>query len=149
MLDLLFAHWGQFLAVLSIVMGAAAAIHAAMTKEDVRAAIGWVGVIILSPIVGALLYAVAGINRIRRASLISQRNSLFQKDASGELASFDTHDDIVERTFGDRFAALKTLGDRVARYPLTTGNTIEMLENGDAAYSAMKAAIDGAERSIL
>src|SRR5689334_18937975 len=78
MLDLLFAHWGQFLAVLSIVMGAAAAIHAAMTKEDVRAAIGWVGVIILSPIVGALLYAVAGINRIRRASLISQRNSLFQ-----------------------------------------------------------------------
>lgn len=68
MIDLVAAHWGQILAVLSIVMGAAAAIHAAMTKEDVRAAIGWVGVIILSPIIGAVLYAVAGINRIRRAS---------------------------------------------------------------------------------
>lgn len=79
MIDLVAAHWGQILAVLSIVMGAAAAIHAAMTKEDVRAAIGWVGVIILSPIIGAVLYAVAGINRIRRASLSSQRDALFAR----------------------------------------------------------------------
>ncbi|CAN7666919.1 phospholipase D-like domain-containing protein [Rhizobium rhizogenes] len=149
MFDLLIAHWGQFLAVLSIAMGTVAAIHAAMTKEDVRAAIGWVGVIILSPIVGAVLYAVAGINRIRRASLSSQRSVLFQKDAAGELASFDAQGDIVRRTFGERFGSMKTLGDRVSRYPMSTGNTIEMLESGDAAYAAMKAAIDGAERSIL
>ena len=149
MFDLLIAHWGQFLAVLSIAMGAVAAIHAAMTKEDVRAAIGWVGVIILSPIVGALLYAVAGINRIRRASLGSQRSILFQKDAAGELASFDAEGDIVRRSFGERFGSMKTLGDRVSRYTMSTGNTIEMLESGDAAYAAMKAAIDGAERSIL
>ncbi|MFS8110428.1 phosphatidylserine/phosphatidylglycerophosphate/cardiolipin synthase family protein [Rhizobium jaguaris] len=149
MFDLVIAHWGQILAVLSVAMGAAAAIHAAMTKEEVRAAIGWVGVIILSPIVGALLYAVAGINRIRRASLSSQRNVLFQKDAKGVLASFDAQGDIVRRIFGERFGSMKTLGDRVARYPMSTGNTIEMLESGDAAYAAMKAAIDGAERSIL
>ncbi|MDE1997198.1 MAG: PLDc N-terminal domain-containing protein, partial [Rhizobiaceae bacterium] len=149
MFDLLLAHWGQFLAVVSIALGATAAIHAAMTKEDVRAAIGWVGVIILSPIVGALLYAVAGINRIRRASLTSQRNALFQKDAAGELASFDAHDDVVRSSFGGRFGSMKTLGDRVSRYPMSTGNTIEMLQSGDAAYAAMKAAIDGAERSIL
>ena len=50
-------------------MVAAAAIHAAMTKEEVRAAIGWVGVIILSPIISALLYAIAGINRISAGRL--------------------------------------------------------------------------------
>lgn len=149
MFDLLVAHWGQILAVLSIAMGAAAAIHAAMTKEDVRAAIGWVGVVILSPIIGALLYMFAGINRIRRASLSSQRDALFRKDASGDLASFDADDDQVRRNFGERFASMKTLGDRVARYTMSTGNTIEMLTSGDAAYAAMKAAIDGAERSIL
>lgn len=44
---------------------------------------------------------------------------------------------------------MKTLGDRVVRYMMSTGNTIEMLTNGDVAYAAMKAAIDGAERSIL
>jgi cardiolipin synthase len=149
MFDTLFAHWGQVLAILSIAMGATAAVHAAMTKEEVRAAIGWVGVIILSPIVGALLYAFAGVNRIRRASLVSQRNALFQRDAQGVLASFDAEGDTVGAAFGGRFKAMKTLGDRVARYALSTGNTIEMLESGDAAYAAMKAAIDGAERSIL
>ena len=149
MIDLVAAHWGQILAVLSIAMGAAAAIHAAMTKEDVRAAIGWVGVIILSPIIGAVLYAVAGINRIRRASLSSQRDALFRKDANGELSSFDADDGEVRRLFGERFGSMKTLGDRVVRYTMSTGNTIEMLTNGDVAYAAMKAAIDGAERSIL
>jgi len=141
MIDLVAAHWGQILAVLSILMGAAAAIHAAMTKEDVRAAIGWVGVVILSPIIGALLYAVAGINRIRRASLGSQRDALFRKDANGELSSFDADDEQVRQLFGDRFGSMKTLGDRVVRYTMSTGNTIEMLTNGDVAYAAMKAAL--------
>ena len=149
MIDLVAAHWGQILPVLSIVMGAPATIHAAMTKEDVRAAIGWVGVIILSPIIGAVLYAVAGINRIRRASLSSQRDALFRKDANGELSSFDADGGEVRRRFGDRFGSMKTLGDRVVRYMMSTGNTIEMLASGDVAYAAMKAAIDGAERSIL
>lgn len=77
MLDLIEPYWPHILFVLSVLMGAAAAIHAAMTKEEVRSAIGWVGVIVLSPIVGALLYLVAGINRIRR-SVISDRRALLQ-----------------------------------------------------------------------
>lgn len=149
MLVLIFSYWPHILAVLSIAMGAVAAIHATMTKEEVRAAIGWVGVIILSPIIGALLYAIAGINRIRRASLSLQRDALFAKGDSDGLAAFIAEPDAVISQFGRRFAALQTLGDRVTRYPLTTGNTIDMLESGDDAYSAMKTAIDEAERSIL
>src|SRR6195952_1545802 len=91
MFKLIFAYWPHILLVLSITLGATAAIHAAMTKEEVRAATGWVAVIILSPIVGALLYAVAGINRIRRASLSSQRNMLFQKEARGDLSDFEAN----------------------------------------------------------
>ena len=45
--------------LLSVLMGAVAAIHAAMTKRDVRSAIGWVGVIVLSPLLGALIGAVS------------------------------------------------------------------------------------------
>lgn len=149
MFNLISTHWPHVLLILSITMGAAAAIHAAMTKEEVRAATGWVAVILLSPIVGAVLYTMAGINRIRRATLSSQRRMLFQTDALGELASFDAKDDDVAKLFGGRFRGMKTLGDRVARRPLMTGNTIEMLDSGDEAYPAMKAAIDGAERSIL
>ncbi|KAA0692579.1 phosphatidylserine/phosphatidylglycerophosphate/cardiolipin synthase family protein [Neorhizobium sp. P12A] len=149
MFDLLSTYWPHILAALSIVLGAAAAIHAAMTKEEVRAATGWVGVILLSPIVGAVLYAIAGVNRIRRATISSQRNVFYQKDAFGDLTNFDADNETVASTYGGRFRAMKILGDRVARHPLMTGNTIEMLEDGDAAYAAMKAAIDGAERSIM
>ncbi|ODS61462.1 MAG: hypothetical protein ABS38_11540 [Acidovorax sp. SCN 68-22] len=118
--------------------------HAVMTKDEVRAAIGWVGVIILSPIVGPLLYAIAGVNRIRRASILAQRPG-----HGMAAADFHVEDEVVGTHFGRRFLALKTLGDRVARHPLTTGNRIETLETGDAAYAAMLAAIAAAERSII
>lgn len=149
MFYLLSTYWPHILFVISIAMGAAAAIHAAMTKEEVRAAIGWVGVIILSPIIGALLYAIAGINRIRRKSLSLRRDALLPAADLDALEKFDAETDAVISQFGRRFSALQTLGDRVARYPMTTGNTIDMLETGDEAYAAMTSAIEGAERSIL
>lgn len=149
MFYLISTYWPHILFVVSLAMGAAAAIHAAMTKEEVRAAIGWVGVIILSPIVGAVLYAIAGINRIRRASLSLRRDALIPEADLDELESFDADSEMVITGFGRRFEALRTLGDRVARNPLATGNTIDMLETGDDCYAAMKTAIDGAERSVL
>lgn len=83
-----------------------------MTKDEVRAAIGWVGVIILSPIIGPLLYAIAGVNRIRRASILAQRPG-----HGMAAADFHVEDEAVATHFGRRFLALKTLGDRVARHP--------------------------------
>jgi len=35
-------------------------------KRDVRAAIGWTGLVWLAPIAGPLLYLFLGVNRIRR-----------------------------------------------------------------------------------
>ncbi|MBO9197990.1 PLDc N-terminal domain-containing protein [Rhizobium sp. 16-449-1b] len=149
MFYLISTYWPHILFVISLLMGAAAAIHATMTKEEVRAAIGWVGVIVLSPIVGAVLYAIAGINRIRRASLSLRRDALMPQADLDELETFDAEAEIVISGFGRRFAALQTLGDRVARSPIATGNTIDMLETGDDCYAAMKASIDDAERSVL
>ncbi len=149
MFNLLITYWPHILLVLSIVMGATAAVHAAMTKEDVRAAIGWVAVIILSPIVGALLYAVAGINRIRRAALSSQRDMAFRRETRSELAIFEADGEALRSAYGQRFATMKVLGDRVSRHPMTSGNSIEMLEGGDVTYPAMLAEIAAAERSII
>jgi cardiolipin synthase len=149
MLYLISTYWPHILFVVSFAMGTVAAIHATMTKEEVRAAIGWVGVIVLSPIIGAVLYAIAGINRMRRASLSLRRDALISEADLDELETFDANAELVISGFGQRFAALQTLGDRVARNPLATGNTIDMIETGDDCYAAMKAAIDAAERSVL
>ncbi|PRD43301.1 cardiolipin synthase [Phyllobacterium phragmitis] len=148
MLETISTHWAQVLAVLSIIMGTVAAIHATMTKEEVRSAIGWVGVIVLSPIIGTLIYAIAGINLIRRSTLSMQRAGMTEVERH-HLAEYDVTGDVVERDFGGAFAAMKILGDRVSRCKLTSGNSIDMLETGDEAYAAMLAAIKDARRSIL
>lgn len=147
MWEILSAYWPHILAVISLVMAATAAVHAVMTKDEVRAAIGWAGVIVLSPIVGALLYAIAGVNRIRRTAILSQRPGHRVGGDGGAAVHADGA--TVERLFGRRFAALKTLGDRVARHPLTMGNRIETLRTGDEAYAAMLVAIAAAERSVI
>jgi len=46
-----------------------ASCHAVLTKDEPRSATGWVGLICLSPLVGAILYYLFGINRIRRSAV--------------------------------------------------------------------------------
>ena len=147
MWEILSAYWPHILGFVSLALTVVAASHAAMTKDEVRAAIGWVGVIVLSPIIGPLVYAVGGINRIRRASIVSQRRHSF---GVGSLAqNFEVSDAEVAGDVGRRFAALKTLGDKATRRHLKTGNAITVLRTGDEAYAAMIAAIAAAERSII
>ncbi|MEK1946154.1 MAG: phosphatidylserine/phosphatidylglycerophosphate/cardiolipin synthase family protein [Ensifer adhaerens] len=148
MIDLIQNYWPHFLVFLSFVLGVPAAIHAAMTKDDVRAAAGWVGVVLLSPIVGAVVYGVAGINRIRRSSIGMQR-SLLRGRGPDQFGRFDVSDAEIGTRFGQRFSAMKILGDRVSRHAMSTGNRISMLEGGDAAYTAMLHEITHARRSIL
>jgi len=148
MLDLFVTYWPHILAVLSVVLGTIAAVHATMTKEEVRSAVGWVGVIVLSPIVGAVIYFIVGINRIRRSSIIQHR-SLVQGGIMDRVVQYDVDGETVTRLFGRRFAAMKTLADRVTRHAMTSGNSITPLETGDAAYKAMLDAIHAAQRSII
>ncbi|TPN81834.1 cardiolipin synthase [Mesorhizobium sp. CU2] len=148
MLDAIASHWSLLILILSMAMAAVGIVHAIMTKEDVRAATGWVGVMLLSPFLGAIIYAIAGINRIRRATISAMR------PVSPEAAAARHDRDValealISAEFGQRFIGLKTLGDRVARRPLTSGNTIAVLRTGDEAYSAMCRAIDGAQKSVL
>lgn len=147
MWTLFLTYWPHFLAVVSVMVAAVAAVHAAMTKDEVRSAIGWVGVIMLSPIVGALIYAVAGINRIRRSSIAAERSTAGHE--TPVHPSFDVTNNLVAERFGRRFAALKTVGDRITHHMLTAANTIDMLKTGDEAYASMIVAINGAHRSVI
>jgi cardiolipin synthase len=141
-------YWPHLLAVASVAMAAPAIVHVVMNKEEVRSAIGWVGVILLSPIIGALIYAFGGINRIRRASIISERRRAPADDGRHQ-AHLDVSRALVADQFGERFAAMKTLGDRVAKHAMTIGNEIALLDGGDETYGSMIAEIDAARRSVI
>ncbi|TSJ61022.1 cardiolipin synthase [Starkeya sp. 3C] len=140
MLSFWLTYWPHITLVASTAIGIVAAIHAAMTKDDVRAAIGWVGVILLSPFVGAFLYLVAGINRIRQTAAGRRR-------ASQDRRRHHERPPIAV-ALSPSLSAMKRLGDRVAAFPLTSGNAVELLDSGDAAYPAMLAAIRGAKRHV-
>lgn len=148
MIVLLTTYWPHVLATLSIVLGTAAVVHATMTKREVRSALGWVGVIVLSPLVGAVIYAVAGINRIRRASLISRR-ALRLDELWRSISTYGVSGEAIAESFGAPMAALKTLGDRVTRHPLSSGNHITLLASGEETYAAICEAIAAAERSVI
>ena len=117
----------------------AAGAHAALTKRDVRAAIGWVGLVVVFPLVGPLLYAAFGINRIRRRG-----SELRTGSARGDGRAGGAPCPPVP----DHLRPLERLVGEVVGAPLLAGNRVEPLVDGEEAYPPMLAAIEGAARTV-
>ncbi len=143
------ADLGYYVAgALTVLLAVIASGHAILYKRDSRAAVSWVGLIVLVPVVGALLYALLGINRIRRNATGLRADA---PRLSGSFATVAAADRALARHLSPDDAHLVTLAryvDRVTRRSLTEGNTVTPLVNGEQAYPAMLRAIDAAERSI-
>ena len=137
-------YWPHLTALLTLAFSLAVAAQAAMQKNDVRAAIGWVGVILMSPFLGAFLYLVAGINRIRHDQMSTQRSLLIKDYVNNAHPAFGD----VSPVSSPQFASLRVLCDHVSRFPLQDGNHITLLDSGDEAYPAMLQAIDEAQHCI-
>ena|SRR5690606_12183495 len=56
------------IAALHVILAAGVSSHIVLTKTDVRSAIGWTGLVWLTPVIGSLLYFFLGINLIRRTA---------------------------------------------------------------------------------
>lgn len=137
-------YWPHIALILSLAISIPTAIHAAMNKKEVRAAIGWVGVIILSPFAGSILYLIVGINRVRHSQITELRDTHIKEYVS--YSSPPVTD--LEKTFSAPFSSLQILGDRISHFQLRSGNHIQVLVSGDESYPAMLEAIESAEHSI-
>ena len=60
---MLLLHW--ILIVLYFMLAIFSAGHALLYKKDPRAALGWIAICLMFPLMGSLLYFLFGINRIR------------------------------------------------------------------------------------
>lgn len=139
--------WGIWVGIVAA-LAVTAAGHALLTKRDPRSALGWIAVSLLAPGIGPLLYWTMGINRIRRRARQWQESGRRLADwqdfpAPGE----ESMAQLLPRGAG-HLTDLRDLGDRVVGVPLLAGNHILPLHNGDGAYPAMLAAIDGAVSSV-
>ncbi len=140
--------WPLLVAAAIPVVQVAAAVHVLLRKRDVRAAVGWMGLIWLVPLVGAALYAFLGINRIQRKA-----RALRPEPAGYEawLARAPLNGEEVASRLGPgagSVAELVALGDRVTERPLLAGNSVTPLVDGDEAYPAMLEAIEAARVSV-
>ncbi len=140
--------WPGIATVLQTALAAAATCHAATRKREVRAAIGWIGVIWLSPFIGVALYVTFGVNRIqRRAQETRGRTPRAEAPDHSAICSLER----MAEKFGEdgqRLAPLVRYVNRIIDVPLLEGNHLEMLRGGEAAYPAMIQAIDQAEQSV-
>jgi cardiolipin synthase len=123
-------------------------VDAVLRKRHVPAIIGWVGLAWLAPIVGPIAYFLLGINRIRRSA-----QALDLKHESGVPSAPQPGPAVLVTAdaFAGRhpaFTGLARLGEQVTGNPLLDGHRIEPLQDGDAAYPAMLAAIEAARASV-
>jgi cardiolipin synthase A/B len=142
------ALWPLFLSVLAIALMVVASVHAVMTRREVGTAVAWVGVILLSPFLGAALYFLLGVNRIRRRAKELRGGA---DPSYAALLPAPVPPSALRDRLGparEHLTQLVYLGDGVTQRPLLPGNTLTPLVEGDAAYPAMLAAIEGAERSV-
>ena len=118
-----------------------ASIHALLSKRDTRAATIWVGVVWLLPLFGPILYLVLGVNRIRRRAIKLAVHKTLSRTIPENLGE-------PEHDGAEHLKLLARVVSRVTAQPLTTGNKITPLINGDEAFPAMLTAIDSARKSI-
>ncbi len=131
--------WVDAVVPFGLVAAAIVTVHVLLTKRDVGASIGWIGLAWLSPFFGGLFYLMLGINRVKRRA---QRR--FAGRAGGQkprpTADMDGRD--------DHLAPLELAARRITGRSLETGNALTIHHNGDEAYPPMVAAIATARTSI-
>jgi cardiolipin synthase len=133
-------------AVLGITL--VASTHAILVKRDTRSAIGWVGLIWLSPVFGAVAYWLFGVNRLRTRATQLMAGAV---KVSRELIGMAPSATRLAEAIGPPEAPLRSLETLVATItarPLADHNLVVPLSGGDEAYPEMLAAIRGAHRSV-
>jgi len=135
--DNLAAVVGASAAVAHVAIAVAVTVHVLLFKRSVGAAVSWIGIAWLSPFLGGLLYAIMGINRVKRRAQRLRRQHL--PPASADAAA---------RMARDPLTPLEYAVGRLTGLPSKPGNLVEMLHSGDQAYPRMLDAIAGAQKSI-
>jgi cardiolipin synthase len=130
-----------------ILLGAVAlatAAHVLLHKRQPRSAAIWLAICLLIPVVGVPLYWLFGFNRISTSNhglRARGRPAVFPPRAQSD----ETKSDPLSSSLEPPHSAI---GQRVTGRPLVAGNQLQLLENGDAAYPRMLAAIRAAQNSV-
>lgn len=141
--------WAAFVAVAISIADIVAVGHIVLTKQNDRSAVAWAGLVLLAPGLGAILYLVFGVNRIRRRALSLRAGLPTHRDTDVDVHAISASDWCNHAPDGcDHLEPLVHLVGSLSDRSLLSGNSVQPLVNGDAAYPDMIAAIDAAEHCV-
>jgi cardiolipin synthase len=131
--------FGELAALVHVAIAGAVTVHILLYKRNIGTSISWMGIAWLSPFIGGALYFALGVNRVKRRAkrLRRERSHLFLVDEVAPNAPDAGPLGPLEYAIG-HLTGLSAEAD----------NAVTLLRNGDEAYPAMLAAIDGAKQSV-
>ena len=146
--DLLRDGWHIVAIGVGLLLSVLATGHAVLNKRDSGAAIAWVGFVWLAPWVGAFIYFIFGINRIRHKAAVLRRNlDRYRAEAAQPECLPEELQRHLPGHQGHLMMLARVVGGVVGR-PLLTGNRVDPLVNGDQTYPAMLEAIRHARQTV-
>ena len=119
-------------------------------RKDPVVMVAWVLAILTIPVLGMLAYWLLGSSRLRRkvkrrrrrvAHLIAAVKHRAGRHALDEGDGLETH-------LPEDLAGVERLGRRLADMPATSGNEVQVLEEANATYGALEAALRAAQHHI-
>ncbi len=133
------------LVVVFEILGLLSAVHAIMSSRTPQGSIAWAVSLITLPYVSVPAYWVFGRNKFRGYVLARQHELELIDDVIRQAN--DQITDVAARD--DWRSAAITGAEKMARIPLTSGNNVTLLVDGDATFASIFDGIDAAEGYIL
>ncbi len=133
---------------LALILAPIAMWHALLYKRDPRAAMGWISVCLLFPIIGPALYFFFGINRVHHRAQLWKEGPYQRRFIDFERGEVPLSDIPYNKKIEGDFAPLMRATYALTGLPLLAGNEVMVLRNGENAFPAMLDAIDRAIKSV-
>lgn len=148
MWNLLVEFWPLVAGMVNVVLATAASVHIVLWRRDSRAAIAWIGLVWLAPLLGVFAYFCFGINRIQRKAISLKVRESWNPAVGPRLTPEDVEQRYELAARHPNLPGLASVGRNLTGRPILPGNRVEPLVNGDEAYPAMLESINHAERSV-
>ncbi|MBL8852629.1 MAG: cardiolipin synthase [Planctomycetaceae bacterium] len=141
--------WSMLLTLAERCLAGATVVHAVLHRREVKATLGWVGLIWFTPLFGTLVYYAFGINRLERRGCRWQRKleqmlvEVRRRIPAGRREMLQS---IQKQHF--KFRQMDDLVTRLTSAPLLEGNEVTPLLTGEEAFASMLASIAQAQQTV-
>ncbi len=133
------------LVVIFEILGILSAIHSIMSTRTPQGAIAWAVSLITLPYVSVPAYWVFGRDKFR-GYILARQHELELIDDNIRQAN----EQIIPVTeLDDRRSGVIAGAEKMARIPLTSGNKVNLLVDGDATFASIFDGIDSAKEYVL